>query len=427
MKVSYEAFSSEHHQDPYPIYRSLRDHAPVHRSDESGVWVLSRYDDVASAFKDPELFSSKVDNLKRLPGGGIANIIMNLRVLMKVITKLRVSPRRAANGRMLIQEDGDIHRAMRAIVNRGFTPGRIADWEPRIREIARDCMKDIRGQREFDFVRTLAIPLPVTVIAEILGIEPERRVEFKRWSDQIIQTTTNTGPDRLIDLTLIDVLGEMSAYLRPIIRKRRSHPKDDLISTLVEAQDGETALNDYEVFMFIFLLLLAGNETTTNLLGNAVDALLEHPDQLARVSNDLSLVPALIEETLRYDSPVQQLTRRVTREVTLHGVTLPPDSEVQLLIGSANRDERRFPDPDRLDLSRDTKGHLGFGFGAHFCLGASLARLEARISLEAMVPELSGLVRSRPELELLPSNVLRGRARLSLSRDFPINASTGAY
>ena len=275
-------------------------------------------------------------------------------------------------------------------------------------------MLDLRGQTEFDLVQTLNIPLPVTVIAEMLGIEPERRREFKHWSDQIIQTSTNTGPDRLIDLKLVDTLGDMSAYLRPIIRSRRSHPKSDLISTLVESQDGDTALNDYEIFMFIFLLLLAGNETTTNLLGNATDALLEHPDELARVSSDLSLVPALIEETLRYDGPVQQLTRRVTRDVTLQGTTLPEGSEVQLLIGSANRDERRFPDPDRLDLSRDTKGHLGFGFGAHFCLGASLARLEAHIALEALVPELSNLVRVRPGLELLSSNVLRGRARLEL-------------
>ena len=414
MKVDFEAFSGEHIQDPYPIYRQLRDHAPLHQCEESGVFVLSRYDDVAAAFRDTSLFSSKIDNTPRLQQGGIMGLIQTLRVLMKVITKLRVSPRRAATGRMLIQEDAAVHQAMRNIVNRGFTPARIAGWEPRIREISDECMRDLRGQTEFDLVQTLNIPLPVTVIAEMLGIESERRVEFKRWSDQIILTSTNTGPDRQIDLKLVDTLGEMSAYLRPIIRSRRSHPKTDLISTLVESQDGETELNDYEVFMFIFLLLLAGNETTTNLLGNATDALLEHPDQLALVANDLSLVPALIEETLRYDGPVQQLTRRVTRDVTLHGTTMPAESEVQLLTGSANRDERRFPDPDRLDLSRDTKGHLGFGFGAHFCLGASLARLEARVALEALVPELSGLVRARPGLELLASNVLRGRARLEL-------------
>jgi len=275
-------------------------------------------------------------------------------------------------------------------------------------------MGDLHGKSEFDLVQSLAVPLPVTTIAELVGVEPERRDEFKAWSDRIVQTSTNSGPDRLIDLALLDVLGEMNAYLRPIIKDRRQQPKDDLISALVEAQDGETALIDYEVFMFIFLLMLAGNETTTNLIGNTIDALLLHPDQLEKVASDLSLVPALIEESLRYDSPVQQLTRRVTRQVTLHGVTLAPDSEVQLLIGSANRDERRFPDPDHLDLSRDTKGHLGFGFGVHFCLGASLARLEAKIALESILPELPGLVRSRPELELLPSNVLRGRSRLEL-------------
>jgi cytochrome P450 len=321
------------------------------------------------------------------------------------------------SSRMLIQEDGEIHRAMRKIVNRGFTPARIAAWEPRIREIAEECVDDLRGRRndpEFDLVQTLAIPLPVTVIAELLGIESERRRDFKRWSDQVIALGTNTGPDRQIDPAFIDTLGEMSLYLRPIIRERRARPTDDLISTLVQSQDGEAALSDHEVFMFIFLLLLAGNETTTNLLGNAVDALLEHPEELERVSRDLSLVPALIEETLRYDGPVQQLTRRVTREVTIHGVTLPRSAEVQLLLGSANRDERRFPDPDRFDLARDTKGHLGFGFGEHFCLGASLARLEARVSLEALIPELPGLVRARRELELLPSNILRGRARLDL-------------
>lgn len=414
MEIFYEAFSGEHIQDPYPIYRLLRDHAPLYCCQESGVWVLSRHEDVAAAFKNPEVFSSKVDNVKRMRSGGLFS---TLRVLMKAMTKLRVSPRRVATARMLIQEDGETHRAMRNIVNRGFTPGRIAAWEPRIREIANTCIDELRSQRdrsEIDLVQTLAIPLPVTVIAELLGIESERRRDFKHWSDQIIEVGTNTGPDRLIDLSLLDILGEMSAYLRPIIRQRRARPTDDLISTLVESQVGEAALNDHEVFMFIFLLLLAGNETTTNLLGNAVDALLDHPDQLARVSKDLSLVPALIEETLRYDSPVQQLTRTATREVTLHGVTLPPQSEIQLLIGSANRDERRYADPDRLDLSRDTKGHLGFGFGNHFCLGASLARLEARISLEALVPELAGLVRSRSELELLPSNMLRGRARLHL-------------
>jgi cytochrome P450 len=164
----------------------------------------------------------------------------------------------------------------------------------------------------------------------------------------------------------------------------------------------------------VLLLLVAGNETTTNLLGNAVDALLAHPDQLARVSADPRLVPALVEETLRFDGPVQFLTRVATREVALHGVRIPADARVVVLLGSANRDERRFPEPDRFDVGRDTRGHVAFGFGAHFCLGASLARLEARAALEALVPELPRLARVRPEREFLDSFLIRGRARLDL-------------
>jgi cytochrome P450 len=187
-----------------------------------------------------------------------------------------------------------------------------------------------------------------------------------------------------------------------------------LISVLVTAElDGE-GLTDYEIFLFVLLLLVAGNETTTNLLGNAVDALLTHPEQLRKVVEEPARIPALVEETLRFDGPVQFVTRRTTRAVALHGQTLPPHALVIVLLGSANRDERRFPEPDRFDVSRDTRGHVAFGFGAHFCLGASLARLEAKAALEALVPHLPRLVRARPEREFLDSYLIRGRARLEL-------------
>jgi len=209
-------------------------------------------------------------------------------------------------------------------------------------------------------------------------------------------------------------MGELRAYLRPIVRERRRRPDDNLISILVAAQvDGE-GLSDYEIFLFVLLLLVAGNETTTNLLGNAVDALLAHPDQLARVSADPRLIPGLVEETLRYDGPVQFLTRRTTREVELYGQRIPAQASVVALLGSANRDERRFADPDRFDVARDARGHVAFGFVAHFCLGASLARLEAKAALEALVPELPRLARVRPEREFLDSYLIRGRARLDL-------------
>jgi cytochrome P450 len=194
---------------------------------------------------------------------------------------------------------------------------------------------------------------------------------------------------------------------------RRANPTDDLISILVQAE-GKARLSDYEIFMFVLLLLIAGNETTTNLLGNAVDALLQHPDQLDRVVQDPSLIPGLVEETLRWDSPVQFITRIAREDVELAGTTIPKDAIMAVLLGSANRDESFWDDPDRFDITRETSGHVAFGFGAHFCLGASLARLEAKAALEGLVPELPRLVRTTPELEFLDSYLIRGRARLEL-------------
>jgi cytochrome P450 len=230
----------------------------------------------------------------------------------------------------------------------------------------------------------------------------------------IIAGATGSGLGNPLASGVMDAMAELRAYLRPIVRERRRQPADDLISILVEAEVEGAGLSDYEIFLFVLLLLVAGNETTTNLLGNAVDALLAHPEQLARVVAEPRLIAGLVEEALRYDAPVQFITRRTTRDFTMHGQTLPADSMVVVLLGSANRDERRFPEPDRFDVTRDTRGHVAFGFGAHFCLGASLARLEARGALEALVPELPRLARARPEREFLDSYLIRGRARLDL-------------
>jgi cytochrome P450 len=315
---------------------------------------------------------------------------------------------------MLIQEDGAVHLRMRDLVNRGFTPRRIQRLETRIRELVAGCLAELGRKPEFDLVSELNIPLPVTVIAELLGVEPERRHDFKRWSDGIITGGTGSAMTRPLDSGVLDVMSELRAYLRPIVRERRSRPADDLISVLVSAEVEGEGLSDYEIFLFVLLLLVAGNETTTNLLGNAADALLANPAQLAKVVAEPALVPALVEETLRFDGPVQFVNRVTTREFGLHGQTLPAGALVIVLLGSANRDERRFPEPDRFDVSRDTRGHVAFGFGAHFCLGASLARLEAKAALEALVPELPRLVRARPEREFLDSYLIRGRARLEL-------------
>ena len=206
----------------------------------------------------------------------------------------------------------------------------------------------------------------------------------------------------------------MRKYLMPIVRARRSEPRDDLISAIVKAEPGDEPLSDYELLMFFVLLLVAGNETTTNLLSNCVDGLLANPDALEQVVDDPSLIPNLVEETLRWDNPVQFVNRVLAEDFEMHGVTIPKGAFAVILLGSANRDERRWEDPDRFDPRRKISNHLGFGFGHHFCLGASLARLEAIGALNKLVPELPRLQRVNPEPEFLDSYLIRGRARLEL-------------
>jgi cytochrome P450 len=221
--------------------------------------------------------------------------------------------------------------------------------------------------------------------------------------------TAAGGPEQLIR-----VFGELTAYVTAVAEARRAQPREDLVSTLVSAEEGETALAPFEIVMFIVLLLVAGNETTTNLLGNAVLALMEHPEQLAAVRRDPGLIPGLVEEAVRYDSPAQFVFRRATQDLELGGAKIPAGANVMPIIGSANRDEAQFPDGERFDVRRDTSGHLGFGFGIHFCLGASLARLEARVALEELLARYAGFERAGDRVEYIDSFLLRGPRRLPL-------------
>ena len=415
MPLDFEPWSHAHKQDPYAVYRELRDVAPVHFARESRSHVLSRYDDVEWLLRQPELFSSKMQR-GITAGGQRPGLVEGLAIAARFLRHVRTLPGRVSRCRILIQEDGDVHASMRALVNRGFTPRRIASWQARIHEIVDEAIASLPGEGGFDLMQRVAIPLPVTVIAEMLGIDPARRADFKRWSDAVIAGGTGSGAASLRSSPMIPAMGALRRYLEPLVRERRRAPGDDLLSVLVHSEIGGHGLGDFEIFMFVLLLLIAGNETTTNLLGNAVDALLAHPEQCAKVAGDPSRVPALVEETLRWDNPVQFLVRKATRDVERHGVTIPRGARVIGLLGSANRDERRFPHPDRFDVERDTRGHLGFGFGNHFCLGASLARLEARAALEALVPKLAGWTRAQPEVDFLDSYQIRGRSRLELRR-----------
>jgi cytochrome P450 len=418
MSIAFDPFAADWREDPYPMYRKLRDEAPVHFSPERNVFSVTRFDDVMHVLKSPELFSSRAMFTMLIAGGHERPPLTwnAARFIAKLFWRTRLNPLKFATSRNLIAEDGERHTEMRAIVNRGFTPRRIAAWEPRAREIVAASIAKLRRGEPFDVVADLAVPLPVTIIAEMLGVPRENLADFKRWSDIIVEFATGPGRDDPFAPRFADAISGLMRYMLDLARERRAHPADDVLSAIVAEQQGEAALTDREVVQFVTLLLVAGNETTTNLIGNLTNALLDHPDVLRRVAADTSQVPALIEEGLRFDTPVQVVFRTVVRDTELRGVAIPRGAYVAAFIGSANRDERRFPDPDRFDPGRDVQGFPSFGFGKHFCLGASLARLEARVAFEALAPELPRRVRAEGRIAHVDSFLVRGPKRLELLR-----------
>jgi cytochrome P450 len=263
-----------------------------------------------------------------------------------------------------------------------------------------------------DLQRDLAIPLPVTVIAQLLGVETEHAERFKHWSDALAVGLMGLSQEWSLE-DVRQAFDEMADYIERMMAERRARPRDDLISVLVQAGEDDI-LSTSEVMAFVTLLLVAGNETTTNLIGNGMKALLRHPEQLAEVARDPALIPAMLEETLRYESPVQALPRTVVHETELAGTKLPEGALVLALFASANRDGRQFPDPDRFDVHRNPQGHLAFGHGVHFCLGASLARLEARAAFETLFDRCRDFRLVDDEIPLLESLFVRGPRRLRL-------------
>ena len=412
--IDYDPLTPRDWEDPYPTYRRLREEAPVHHAPGSNTWTLSRYDDIVFALKHPELFSSAsaFDVLAQQLAVDIG--WRDLVAFARFLVRARVGWKMFVTGAgdSVIGVDPPRHEQLRGIVNRAFTPRRIEGWSRRIGEVVEDCVAKLRRGERFDVVQDLAIPVPMIVIAEMLGVETERRADFKAWSNAIISGVSSSDKRRARP-AMLDAFTDLSRYLHGVVARRRRTPADDLISVLVDPTRGAT-LDADAIMQFILILLIAGNETTTNLIGNAIVALLRNPDQLERVVAEPELVPQLVEETLRWDGPVQFIARRTTRSVEVAGVEIPANSRVVLLLGSANRDERNFENADEFDLSRETKGHVGFGLGIHFCLGASLARLEARTALAALIPELPRLRAPVESLAMIDSVLVRGRQRILL-------------
>jgi cytochrome P450 len=418
MSPDYDPCLPDWRSDPYPHYRALREQAPVYWAPRTHAWCVSRYDDVAFVLRSPELFSSRAMFTFLMNQGNEGRPPLTwpmLRFLVRFVWKARLNPLEFATARNLIAEDGDRHTAMRAIVNRGFTPRRIAAWETRAREIVAESMAKLRSGEAFDLVEDLAIPLPVSVIAEMLGVEPSRRQDFKRWSDAIVANATGPGRGDPFNPRFVAVILELIPYLRRIADARRRQPADDLVSVIVAQQDGDNAFTIREVIQFAMLLLVAGNETTTNLIGNGLLALLRHPDQLQLLRQDPSLMASAVEELLRYDAPVQVDGRTALEAVEIGGRHIQKSQGIVAVIGAANRDPDVFRHPERLDITRRDASHLGFGRGIHHCLGAPLARLEARIAFETLLERFADmhLVTEHPPFK--DNVVLRGLKALPIA------------
>ncbi|MEE8164343.1 MAG: cytochrome P450 [Myxococcota bacterium] len=393
--MEYNPLDPEITQNPYPTYAALRREAPVCRTAQ-GLIVVSRYADALAVIRDPVRFSSAAM-------GDLVNQVKSVS-----------ADDEHQGGETLIGTDPPRHGRLRKIVNRAFTPRRIAALESRIRELARELVAAIPSDRSWDLVPALAAPLPAMVIAEILGVDTTRRADFMRWSKEIFEAMSGAPGPKLI-AALAKSGAERGSYLDTLIAERRVRPRNDVVSALVEAESEEGVMTENEVGNFVVLLLAAGIETTTYLIGNSILALLEDRQRLAEVASHPGRVSAVVEETLRYDSPAQLMLRRATEDVELSGGKIDAGDTLAVLIGSANRDESQFEHADVFDMARQEPRHLSFGFGTHFCVGASLARLETRVALDALL--------SRFPRQALAGDVTRAPSFLGRgARSIPLRA-----
>ena len=356
--------------DPYPVFEELRENHPVYHSAERDLWVVSRYEDVRAVLLDAETFAS---GMGTVPTGFVA-----------------VKP-------MLITQDPPYHTHLRNAVHLNFSPRRMKALEGFIRKTTCELLDAIDPKAETDLFSALTDPLPVAVITELLGIGFEDRAEFSEYAGAVIHAVEGQGP------TAEEGIRWIYAYMEKVLPEREKDPGDDLVSRLLHPEPGEPKLTHDELVGFCALLLMAGTETTTNALGNALVLLHDHPELRARLAKEPEGLPKAVEEFLRLESPVPGLSRVTTREVAIRGVTIPKGARVHMAFAAANRDPREFPDPDRLDPTRQPNAHLAFSLGIHFCLGARLARAEMRIALEELLSRY-------PDYRVIPERWVRLRS-----------------
>ncbi|MDZ4837727.1 MAG: cytochrome P450 [Candidatus Melainabacteria bacterium] len=386
-------------ENPYPTYHKMRDEAPVAWSEKSKYWMCTRYEDIRAMLGDMA-YEKQLQRWKQV--NPLLKMVPEVSALMKsrAVWMLNMNP--------------PDHTRMRGLVNRAFTPTMVKGMRPHIESIANGLIDGLEGKNEFDFVSEFAFQLPVTVIAEMLGVPKEDREKFKHWSNTLTDTLEpSPNLDHLKKANKANE--ELYEYLRPLVQDRRREPKNDLISALVAAEEDGKKLTEEELLANCILILVAGHETTVNLIGNSVRMLLQHPDQLALLKSNPELVPGAIGETLRFESPVQTTRRLAGEDMELAGQKIKEGDMMLLFMGAANRDPLQFPDPDKFDITRDTKKHLSYGHGIHHCLGSSLADTEGQVALETLLKRMPDMKVLPQKIEMRNTFALRGVKSLMVS------------
>jgi cytochrome P450 len=408
--LAFNPFLPEVHEDPYPLYHQLRSEDPVHRS-PLGFWVLTRHADVLAVLRDPRM-SRDPRRSERM------ELLRASAEVDELLSEEEAAPS------MLFVDPPD-HTRLRALVSKAFTPGAVERLRPRVEAIVAELLDRVAGAGRMDVVEDLAYPLPVTVICELFGVPEADRDRFRAWSRELVRLLDPMVAADALDRALQARLA-LRGYLRELIATRRSQPTGDLLSALIAAEDQGSQLSESELVSMCVLLLVAGHETTVNLIGNGTLALLRHPETRAGLAADAALPGKAVEELLRYDSPVQFTSRHALADLEIGGRRVRAGETVIAVLGAANRDPAQFPDPDRLDLARAPNRHIAFGGGIHFCLGAPLARVEARIAISAVLARLPGM-EPGPEPPVRRDTVtLRGLSSLPVSFPVPSQSANTA-
>lgn len=393
--VQFNPMDPEFVADPYPMYHRLRAEDPVHHS-PLGFWVLTRYPDVMAMLRDPRLIKEPIA------------AFVAARFGMAVPPGLGLS---------MLDRDPPDHTRLRSLVSKAFTPRALEKLRPGIQQIVDGLLDEAVGRGSMDLIEEFAYPLPVRVICEMLGVPVQDHERFKAWGLDIARglDAIMLPPDSPVGQRSVSGRRALAEYFRELIAERRTAPREDMLSALIAAEEAGDKLDEEELLATCILLLVAGHETTVNLIGNGTLALLRHPDQLRKLRESPGLIGTAVEELLRFDGPVQRTARIPSEDITIGGQTIGKGEMVMPFLGAADRDPSQFPDPDRLDISRTDNRHIAFGMGIHFCLGAPLARMEGQIAINTLLARLPRLALATDRPQFRQSLTLRGLQALPVT------------